>query len=351
MIHPDSFTAAWVQAKAKESRNADPILVEKVIRALALLEGLAQSGLSFVFKGGTALMLLLEQTKRLSIDIDIIIPQKPAGLEELLQLIVQQTAFVRLEAQHRPATSQIEKAHYKFYYHPVTNTRGNEEYILLDILFEHNPYELTQATPVQSLFLQQEGVPVTVQTPTVEAILGDKLTAFAPTTTGILYGKGKEMEIIKQLFDIGNLFEVVTDLEVVRKTFYRIAHTELDYRCLEGMTPAEVLEDIHQTALCLSLRGASGKGDFNELQRGVQNIRNFIYSDSYQTEKAIVHAARAAYLVSLIRSNAQRIERLTDVASLKDAVIEPPFNTKLNKLKKSNLEAFFYWFQVFKMNK
>jgi hypothetical protein len=34
MIHPDSFTAAWVQAKAKESRNADPILVEKVIHWL-----------------------------------------------------------------------------------------------------------------------------------------------------------------------------------------------------------------------------------------------------------------------------------------------------------------------------
>jgi predicted nucleotidyltransferase component of viral defense system len=64
---------------------------------LALLEGLAQSGLSFVFKGGTALMLLLEQTKRLSIDIDIIIPQKTSGLEELLQLVVQRTAFVRLE--------------------------------------------------------------------------------------------------------------------------------------------------------------------------------------------------------------------------------------------------------------
>ncbi len=42
-------------------------------------------------------MLLLEQTKRLSIDIDIIIPQKTSGLEELLQLVVQRTAFVRLE--------------------------------------------------------------------------------------------------------------------------------------------------------------------------------------------------------------------------------------------------------------
>jgi hypothetical protein len=41
----------------------------------------------------------------------------------------------------------------------------------------------------------------------VEAIAGDKLTAFAPTTTGIHYGQDKALEIIKQLFDVGILFD------------------------------------------------------------------------------------------------------------------------------------------------
>lgn len=45
-------------------------LLEKMIRALMLLEGLSKSGLTFIFKGGTALMLLLDSAKRLSIDID-----------------------------------------------------------------------------------------------------------------------------------------------------------------------------------------------------------------------------------------------------------------------------------------
>ncbi|MFC2086893.1 nucleotidyl transferase AbiEii/AbiGii toxin family protein [Bacteroidota bacterium] len=57
-------------------------MVEKVIRALLLLEGLVKQKLSFVFKGGTALMLHLNSTKRLSIDIDIIMPEKPKNLEQ-----------------------------------------------------------------------------------------------------------------------------------------------------------------------------------------------------------------------------------------------------------------------------
>jgi len=40
-------------------------LVEKLVRALKLLEGLVEENLDFVFKGGTSLMLLLEFTNSL----------------------------------------------------------------------------------------------------------------------------------------------------------------------------------------------------------------------------------------------------------------------------------------------
>lgn len=50
-------------------------LIEKVVRALSLLEMLVKSGCPFHFKGGTATMMLLGGvTNRLSIDIDIICP-------------------------------------------------------------------------------------------------------------------------------------------------------------------------------------------------------------------------------------------------------------------------------------
>ncbi len=84
MIDKEKLTIDWINKVSKEKRNADKILVEKVIRALVLLEGLVKQNLSFVFKGGTALMLHLNSSKRLSIDIDIIIPVKSNELDELL---------------------------------------------------------------------------------------------------------------------------------------------------------------------------------------------------------------------------------------------------------------------------
>ena len=118
MINQDQLTEAWVQ-DISGKYNADPILVEKVIRAFLLLEGLVKQNLDFVFKGGTALMLHFDSSKRLSIDIDIILPDKEADLENILTSLVNDQNFTRLELQERTARSEIEKAHYKLYFKPL----------------------------------------------------------------------------------------------------------------------------------------------------------------------------------------------------------------------------------------
>ena len=121
--------------------------------------------------------------------------------------------------------------------------------------------------PIQSSFLPMINNPLTVNIPSLDDILGDKLTAFAPNTTGIPYFKNddsKSMEIINQLYDIGNLADVVSDIEIVRNTFYSFAQTELAYRNLD-QTPEDVLNDIYQTALCIVTRGLDGNGNFSEL--------------------------------------------------------------------------------------
>jgi len=59
MIHTQTLTPQWLEEISAQHRKADKILIEKAIRALFLLEGLANSNLHFVFKGGTALMLTL----------------------------------------------------------------------------------------------------------------------------------------------------------------------------------------------------------------------------------------------------------------------------------------------------
>jgi len=80
MISKESLVIEWINKVSSSNRKADKILVEKVIRAFLLLEGLSKQNIEFVFKGGTALMLLLDSSKRLSIDIDIILPNAPDNL-------------------------------------------------------------------------------------------------------------------------------------------------------------------------------------------------------------------------------------------------------------------------------
>ena len=188
-----------------------------------------------------------------------------------------------------------------------------------------------------------------VKVPCIEDLLGDKLTAFAPNSTGIPYYKGEDsmsMEIIKQLYDIGNLFDRSKNLKIVKETFFRFSRTELVYRKANEKTEKDVLEDIFQTALCITSRGELGRGDFEELQSGIRRVAGFIFSENYHIEKAIVSASKASYLSVLILSEKTEIEKFDNPMQIKDWTISNPSYNKLNKLKKTNPEAFFYWYKT-----
>lgn len=352
MINQDKITIDWLIRLSKENRNVDKILVEKSIRALLLLEGLVKQKLSFIFKGGTALMLHLNSSKRLSIDIDIIMPVKPEKLDNFLDSVALEQGFLRKELHQRSANSDIDKAHYKFYYIPLHKTMRDEEYVLLDILFEEVQYVNLSELKIQSSFLPEMETPLSVKSACLEDITGDKLTAFAPNTSGVPYfksGDSMSMEIIKQLYDVGNLFDNVNDIETIKITFKKLAETELAYRQMNALSYADVLEDIYQTALCIATRGSDGKGNFDQLQQGIQRVSGFIFSESYHIEKAITHASKAAYLATLIKLDSTTIEKYSDPLQMKDWLIAKPMNTKLNRLKKSNPEAFYYWHKIYEL--
>ncbi|TPE41060.1 nucleotidyl transferase AbiEii/AbiGii toxin family protein [Pontibacter mangrovi] len=347
MISKESLDISWLIEVSNRHRKADKILVEKVVRALLLLEGLVEADLPFVFKGGTSLMLMMESTKRLSIDIDIILPEK-RELAQAFETIVRAKGFTHFELQERSHGSRIEKAHYKFFYAASHKTRQTQEYILLDILFEEPAYKVIKFIPIDSSFVRQVGEPLLVRVPSFEDILGDKLTAFAPDTTGIPYeknGHSRAMEIIKQLYDIGCLCTFAEDGEVVCSTFNAFAKTELGYRKLEK-TPVDVLDDIFGTALTICTRGQSGTGNYAALMSGINQIKHFIFSEPYHVERAITCASKAAYLASAVKAGAKELSKYSgEPMQVKNCIIGEPFDTKLNKLKKSNPEAFFYHFE------
>lgn len=354
MIHPDSRTLAWIEQAANDNNVRDIALVEKTIRAFSLLEALVRSGCPLIFKGGTAEMLHLKSAKRLSIDIDIICPPG-TKIEEYLNVYSSEYGFGEVELVERVSRTDVPKKHAKYYYqvsYPVGNRR---EKILLDVLFEENQYSRVVSLPIESPFLKTEGETIMVNLPSYQDMLGDKLTAFAPHTTGIPFFKGEKdcsMEINKQLFDIASLFDLTDNLTITTETFCRLAAIELSYRKADPTRLQEVLDDIFSTSRCICLRGMEKPEEYKLLQGGISKVRSFIHSErNYSLDNAIVNASKAAYLSKLIERGVSEVHHFDPKRQqeLADAVIVEPLPTKFNKFKKSNIEAFYYWYEIQKL--
>lgn len=343
MITVESHTIEWItNLRNKLGKRIDPKLIEKVIYALTFLEQLQLNRLNFIFKGGTALLLATEMPKRFSIDIDIITEEPKSKIKEVLEKVSRLGMFTRWEDDNaRKHRSDAPVEHFKVFYRSVVD--GHEEPILLDLLYAPHPYPETKEYPVKHHWLLTSGRDTVVILPTFEAILGDKLTAFAPKTTGILYSKNRPVEIIKQLYDIAFLFNSITDLDVVRRSYTKVVQEEIGYRTLE-IKAEEVLHDTWNACYVLSARDLRSD-DFRHLQLGIKNFANFTI-ERFSIEEAITAASKVAYLVSLLnKGDSKKIERYQHPLEIRDWLIENQAYNKLNKLKKTNAEAFFYWYK------
>lgn len=351
MISNATFTKEWIHQislKYKQGkRKANPALIEKVTKALHLLELLSQSDLAFVFKGGTALLILLDKLHRFSIDLDIVIEnveQRQNIPQYLSEIVKESNIFYRYEENVRKNDGSIPKAHYKFFYTSVLE--NTENYILLDILFESSKYPEIIVKKINCDLIDNAEPFITVDIPSIDCMLGDKLTAFAPNTTGIPYGNNKELEIIKQLFDIANLFDSMSEINIVTAAFKLQAKQELAYRGLEKtQTYLNVLDDIIKTAFIIGERGRSEKQTFEMLQKGISTIRDYIFSQNYILEAAVNSAAKAAYLSLLIKNDINVIERYHKNIDLNMFEIRNPDFKSFRSIKKFDPEGYYYWYK------
>ena len=353
MISAKCYTQEWIEEKSLELGCRDKNLIEKVIRALSLLDMLAQTGCPFYFKGGTSLMLILgKTTNRLSIDIDIMCPPG-TQIEQYLNELSEH-GFIRYEmVERKQAGKNVPKSHSKFFYQVAyKGAKDDESFILLDVLYEDCHYFQIDEIEIDSPFVATEGVKNRVKVPSVGDILGDKLTAFAPDTTGVPYlknGKSCSLEIIKQLYDVGRLFDRVDDLSVTLQSFKSIGEIELGYRGLP-LDVRIINDDIMNTALNISTRGVVDKDKFAMLQDGINRFKPYVYNSSYYIENAIVDASKAAYLSSLLKHGVMTVEKYCgEIPASIEVAEKNGLPNKLNKLKRMNPEAFFYWVKAFEV--
>lgn len=159
------------------------------------------------------------------------------------------------------------------------------------------------------------------------------------------------MEINKQLFDIASLFELTNDLTITTKTFRKFAAIEFAYRHLPTENLQQVLDDIFHTSLSMTLQGFGNAEEYKLLIDGMKRVRGFIHSDKYTLESAIANASKAAYLSKLIEREHTVVNHFSpdNVSDLIDAEITAPLPARLNKLKKTNIEAFYDWIEIQKM--
>ena len=353
MISTESYSLQWIESICEKFGYKDKNLLEKVIRAFVLLEMLVNAGAPITFKGGSAILLLLKDSlNRLSIDVDVICPPGtyiPQYLHDLDKHGFIQAVPVR--AEH--AGKNLPASHSKVFYELAFETSGNPEaFIRLDVLYEDTPYANTVALPLDVPFVKQEGAPVLVKVPSKEDILGDKLTAFGPHSIGIPYFKGNRdcsLDIIKQLFDISRLFDVVTDFAPAYESFKKVSAVELGYRGMDDQID-RYFDDVRSTALCIGTRGENNAEEYRQLQSGIGRIATYMYQKTYHLEEAIDDSAKAAYLATCFQNRITDIQKYTSVEDVADLSIEG-LPRRIQRLKRGRPEAFYYWVKTAEMVK
>jgi hypothetical protein len=356
MILPASYTKDWIKEKRKTYPKSDPAIMEKVIYALTLVEQLVQTDLSFTFKGGTSLLLILPEPKRFSIDVDIITTESRERVEAALKAICIKGIFTKFELdKFRSYKPGIPKAHYLLTF--FSQWDNKEKVILLDVLYEGHGYPALVNAPIVNEWIQTDENLLAVQIPSVDAIAGDKLTAYAPNTVGIRFRvehpdggvTEKQMEVMKQLFDLGILFDRITNLNHFKQSFENTAQKEIAYRAQQEITIEAILNDVINTSLIIGSLGKffDPRKEYKHVATGLTQLKSYIYQGAFRSDEAVLASAKASYLAAMIltcyKGTIQRWQEGDDILKYTIKPIEYQF---LNKRRNIPGGPLFYWHQT-----
>ncbi|MFA5266297.1 MAG: nucleotidyl transferase AbiEii/AbiGii toxin family protein [Opitutaceae bacterium] len=354
-----AFTPAWIESQRRQLGQCDPAILEKCVYALTLLGYLAESNLPFLFKGGTSLLLHLPQTRRLSRDIDIVCGEASGTVDTALANVGQRAPFVRWEEDMRGTRGLPQRRHFKFSYRSALGASVEQE-VLLDIVEERAEVHTVVQRAIRTGFLEPERE-ILVRVPTVESLLGDKLTAFAPKTTGVPLRKtdgsaADVQQVAKQLFDVGVLFEAANDFAQIARSYDAISTLEASYRPTHP-SRATALDDT--LAACLALtatkkRDLAAYADAPLLHDGFDRLRGHLTWPEFGREHRRTLAARAAVLVAFLQSGrhldfaAMRYTgSVEQIATLRTDTLNGTPYAWLDGLKAVNPEAYYYWHLAF----
>ena len=344
MLLRENFTAEHI-SRLREETGADPSILERTIFAFGLLEALRSVGMPFIFKGGTSLLILLDQPRRLSTDIDVIVDHN-TDVDSYIERAGKVFPFLSVEENKRKGVNNIEKRHFRFHF--ISPRTGRDINILLDVVLEDNPYINVKEYPIRSRFLLSEGNDLTVTIPDKNCILGDKLTAFAPHTTGIPFGRDKELEIIKQLFDCWTLLQEMDDYKAVKEAYNIVSRIETGYRGLDEK-PADCLKDTIKSCICILGRGSVETEEYQYLSSGISAIQGHVFSGRINGETAGAYASEVMYLASCLLTGQKEYTRILEPEGYRNAHLKLKGIRSISSIRNTDPLAYAYMVKSFQM--
>ena len=222
--------------------DATATLAEQAIHCLECVAELVCARLPFQFKGGNSLLVILQNPRRFSIDVDIATNETPEAIERVLDKMVgEYGVFVRWTKRQHKTKPWIPLASYYLFYQSHF-LPADTSFIMLDCQLARSPYA-TQTIPIGCGGLYKTIVKTEV--PTAASLVGDKLLTLGPSTLGIPTGKGKGAQRIKHVFDVSLLLSTLPSLDAIRMAFTACVNHENE---LQKKT-AEVRDVLADTLL------------------------------------------------------------------------------------------------------
>ena len=264
--------------------QAPAYLSELVVHCLELVAQLAAKQLEFRFKGGNSQLVLLEQPRRLSIDVDIVTTVGKEELTKVVEAIVAGCeAFTRVETRAPKTKPWLPMISFKLYFNSFYQP-AEEAYVMLDAVLEAAPYDGVRKQ-VRCGALYESGE--SVELPSVSGLIGDKMLCIGPATTGIPLNKNKEAQRLKHVFDIGTLSRHDTDLAAMRAALHACLAQENKLQNSAWTWP-QVAEDTAKFLAAARAHAAQPaldgieKGTYlYEIVKGFEDFRKHVWRDEY----------------------------------------------------------------------
>lgn len=305
MLSKKNYDVAHLERLEKDFPKVGKAQLRATIFAFGLLEALVDSGLEFCFKGGTSLLLLLKKPRRVSTDIDIVVPKK-TNFDVYFERVKDRFPFYRGEERG----DKVNPSFRHFYFYAEGGTAPHGLAINLDVAFEDDPFLKTEKKEINLPFLLVDGVPKYVSLPSLSCILGDKLTAFAPHTVGVnpsFTSLGKpidnRLQVMKQMYDIARIYDESPDLGLAKDSYLHSLSFENTFRH-SAFTPRDALLDTFEGAIAICSFGrVDPRGEYASVYKpGIQGLSSNVFDGIYRQEDASDDASKVALLAAAMIS-------------------------------------------------